>query len=106
VSAPSKIERMPRIAREQIERAIREENFSSYTELAERLKGFGRGVSKSSLHRYGQKVKERMQRAKFEAEVMEHLGEDVAFLVRWARSHPKQAARLVARLRAQEERGQ
>lgn len=103
MGVPSKIDQLPRIAREQIERAIREANFSGYVELAARLKAFGKGISKSSLHRWAQKIKEREERAKFEAEVMAHIGDDAAYLVRWARRNPRAAARLAARLRAKEE---
>jgi hypothetical protein len=101
---PSKIDLLPAIAREMIERAIREANFSGYAELAERFKRLGKGISKSSLHRYAVKLKDRDQRAKFEAEVMAHMGDEPAYLVRWARRNPEAAARLVKRLRAQEEK--
>lgn len=98
---PSHIETLPRIACELIERAILEENYSNYEELAARFKKIGKGISKSSLHRHGQKLKERRERARFEAEVMEQMGGDAAYLVRWARGNPKAAARLVARLQKQ-----
>ncbi len=100
---PSRIDTLPLIARELIERAITEGNYSSYEELAERFKNIGKGISRSSLHRHGQKLKERRERARFEAEVMEHMGDDAAYLVRWARGNPKAAARLVLRLRRQEQ---
>jgi len=105
MSAPSKIKKLPRVARELIDRALREENFSSYRELTERFKGFGKGFSKSSLHRYGQQLQEQTERAKFEAEVMEHLGDDAGFLLRWARTNPGRAARLVRRLKKEEQKG-
>lgn len=100
---PSKIDQLPAVARELIERAVRETNFSSYEELAARFKNMGRGISKSSLHRWAQRMKERDARAKFEAQVMENLGDVAAYLVRWSRRNPVEAARLVKRLRKQEE---
>lgn len=100
---PSRIETLPRSARELIERALIESNYSGYNEMAEHFKRFGKGISKSSLHRHGQKLKERRERARFEAEVMEHMGDEAAYLVSWARANPKSAARLVAKLRRQEQ---
>ena len=61
----------------------------------------GKGISKSSLHRHGQKLKERRDRAWFEAELMKQMGDDTAYLIHWARENPKAAAVLAARLKAQ-----
>lgn len=96
----SPIERLPRAARDLIDAALDQGGFSGYVELAEKFKGFGKGISKSSLHRYGQKRKALLARAKFEAAVMENMSGDAAFLVRWAHAEPRAAARLVKRLQA------
>ena len=101
--APSNIDKLPRAAREQVERAIVEANFTDYVGLAARLAGFGKGMTKSSLHRHGQKLKSRMERARFEVEVMENLGDLESYLLRWARRDPKAVARLVRRLQKQEQ---
>lgn len=101
--ARGSIEKLPIIARDLINRTLRENNFSGYVELAERFKRLGKGVSKSALHRHAQKLKAFEERARFEAEVMANMGEDASFLVRWARSEPKAAARLVKRLREQQQ---
>ena len=77
------IEKLPAIARELIERTLRENNFSGYVELAERFKRIGKGISKSALHRHAQKLKEFEERARFEAEVMANLGEDAPFRCAW-----------------------
>ncbi len=100
---PSYIELLPRVAREQVERAIVGANFSDYVGLAKRLAVFGKGMTKSSLHRHGEKLKSRMERARFEAEVMENLGTTESYLLRWARSNPKDAAKFVRRLQKKEQ---
>lgn len=99
---PSNIESLPRVAREQIERALIEANFQGYVALAKKLSVFGKGVTKSSLHRHAVKMKSQAARAKFEADVMVNLGNHESYLLRWARRDPKAAARLVRRLQKQE----
>ncbi len=94
---------MPAIAREYIERKLLETNFSHYKELAEHLKSLGKGVSKSGLHRHGAEMQARIARAKFEAEVMEQMSDDAAFLLRWARAYPADARRMVKRLRKKQQ---
>lgn len=103
---PSKIDQMPRVARELIERELLAANFCGYVEIARKLKGLGKGVSKSGLHRHAQKMQDLQQRAKFEAEVMAQMGDEAAYLLAWARREPRAAQRLVQRLRKQEEQQQ
>lgn len=104
--APSKIEQLPRVARDMIDQRLREMNFSGFVELAAEFKGFGKGITKSSLHRHAKKLKRRLERAQTEADILEAMGTTAAWLVQWARRYPREAASLADRLRAKEEKEQ
>lgn len=95
------IERLPRIARELIDKAIVREGFSNYKKLAEEFKRFGKGISKSSIHRYAVKLERFQQAARVEAEVMASFGDTAQWLIKWARDYPRDAERLVTRLKKQ-----
>jgi hypothetical protein len=97
------IERKPAIVLDLLDKAIEREGFANYVKLAEEFKRFGKGFTKSSIHRYAQKLEERRARARHEAAVMEALGDEIGWLVKWAKSYPREASRLVARLRAREQ---
>lgn len=98
---PGHIERMPRIARDLIDRAIVREGFCNYEKLATELKRFGKGISKSSIHRYAVKLKRFQQAARMEAEIMASFGDTIQWLVKWAKDYPREAERLVKRLQKQ-----
>lgn len=55
-----KITRLPKAVREWLDNALVEGNFSGYEALAEHLRGMGYDISKSGLHRHGQKIQRRM----------------------------------------------
>ncbi len=93
------IESAPRVVRELLDRAIAREGFANYKALAEEFKRFGKGFSRSGIHRYAEKLNAFQERARLEAQIIASLGDDAAWLLQWAREHPQEAARLVARLR-------
>lgn len=97
------IESTPPAVRDVVERAILAEGFANYDKLAERFGRLGNGFSRSSLHRYGQRLRERRERARMEAEILAALGDTVGWLVKWARSYPREAERLVRRLKVKED---
>ena len=89
-------------ARPPLQGSPRARSFANYAGLADEFRRFGNGFTRSSIHRYAQKVKERMALARLEAEIIAALGDDVGWLVKWGRSYPNDAARLVRRLQAKE----
>ena len=97
------IETKPRILREVIDKAIVREGFSNYEKLAEEFKRLGKGFSKTSIHRYGQKLERWKAAARYEAEMMSSFGETIQWLIKWAQSYPSDADRMVARLKAKQE---
>lgn len=98
----SYIERSKPVVLDLLDRAILREGFANYDKVAAEFKRFGKGFTKSSIHRYAVKLEERRQRARFEAEVIEALGDEIGWLVKWARSYPSEASRLVRRLKSKE----
>ncbi len=55
----SSIDRLPRAVREWLDRALMDNNFSGYQDLEEALRERGCTISKSAIHRYGQKIERR-----------------------------------------------
>ena len=51
----SSIEKLPEDVRRWLERALTENGFSGYVELETLLREKGYSISKSAIHRYGQK---------------------------------------------------
>ncbi|HCP1349955.1 TPA: DUF3486 family protein, partial [Escherichia coli] len=52
----STIEKLPEDVRRWLERALTESGFSGYNELESLLRERGYVISKSAIHRYGQKI--------------------------------------------------
>ncbi|MCV4608225.1 DUF3486 family protein, partial [Escherichia coli] len=52
----STIEKLPADVRRWLERALTESGFSGYNELESLLRERGYVISKSAIHRYGQKI--------------------------------------------------
>lgn len=97
------IESQPRIVRELLNKAIESEGFGNYEKLAQEFKRFGRGFSKSGIHRYGVKLQQFQAAARAQAEMMSSFGATTRWLITWARSYPGDANRLVARLQRQQD---
>ena len=95
------IERQKPIVLELLDKAILREGFANYAGLAKEFSAFGKCFSKSSIHRYAQKLRERRMRAQHEAEILGALGDTIGWLVTWAKSYPRDAEALVRRLKAQ-----
>ncbi|AKH64900.1 MULTISPECIES: DUF3486 family protein [Photorhabdus] len=55
----STIDKLPEDVRHWLERALTESGFSGYQELENLLKDKGYTISKSAIHRYGQKIEKR-----------------------------------------------
>lgn len=65
----SQIEQLPKDVRHWLERALTENSFSGYLELEGLLKEKGYAISKSAIHRYGQKIEHRLKSIKESAEL-------------------------------------
>lgn len=74
----AKIEGLPEDVRRWLERALTEAGFSGYAELEELLKGKGYQISKSAIHRYGQKIERRFAAIKASTEAARLLTEGAA----------------------------
>lgn len=61
----SLISSLPEEVRQELDRRLHESNFSNYRDLAEWLQGQGFEIGKSSIHRYGSKLEERMEMLRF-----------------------------------------
>ena len=60
----SSIEKLPEDVRRWLERALTENSFSGYVELENLLREKGYQISKSAIHRYGQKIERRFKSIK------------------------------------------
>ncbi len=96
----SVLERKPAAVQDLLERAIEREGFANYAGLAKEFSKFGRGFSKSGIHRFAVKLEQRKARARHEAEMLGHLGDDVAWFIKWARGYPAEASAVVRRLKS------
>ncbi|TNG92237.1 DUF3486 family protein [Pasteurellaceae bacterium USgator11] len=65
----SSIDQLPEEVRRWLERALTESGFSGYVELEDLLKEKGYQISKSAIHRYGQKIENRLKAIKESAEL-------------------------------------
>lgn len=74
----SKIESMPEEARRWLERALTERNFSGYAELEALARERGYLLSKTAIHRYGQKIERRFAAIKASTEAARLLTEGAA----------------------------
>lgn len=73
----SSIEQLPDDVRHWLERALTENGFSGYVELENLLKEKGYQISKSAIHRYGQKIEGRLKAIKESAEIAKLITEQV-----------------------------
>lgn len=73
----SSIEKLPEDVRRWLERALTENGFSGYVELENLLKEKGYQISKSAIHRYGQKVENRLKAIKESAEIAKLITDQV-----------------------------
>ena len=71
----SSIEKLPEDVRRWLERALTENGFSGYVELEELLKEKGYQISKSAIHRYGQKIERRFKAIKDSTEAARIIAE-------------------------------
>ena len=73
-----KITRLPKAVRDWLDKALIEGNFSGYEALAAHLQGMGYDISKSGLHRHGQKIQRRMAAVKASTEAARLITEAAA----------------------------
>ncbi|TNG92276.1 DUF3486 family protein [Pasteurellaceae bacterium USgator11] len=71
----SSIDQLPEEVRRWLERALTESGFSGYVELENLLKEKGYQISKSAIHRYGQKLERRFQSIKSSTEAARLIAE-------------------------------
>jgi hypothetical protein len=62
------VDLLPKTVRAWLDQSLVEGNFSGYQLLEEELKGRGYSISKSAIHRYGQKIERRMAAIKASTE--------------------------------------
>lgn len=74
----SSIDGLPEEVRRWLERALAESNFSGYQLLEEVLREKGYQISKSAIHRYGQKIERRFAAIKASTEAARMLTEGAA----------------------------
>jgi hypothetical protein len=76
----STITALPEDVRRWLERALTEQNFSGYEALEEMMRDKGYAISKSAIHRHGQKIERRMAAIKASTEaaklIVEAAGDD------------------------------
>ena len=71
----SSIEKLPEDVRRWLERALTENSFSGYVELENLLREKGYQISKSAIHRYGQKIERRFKAIKDSTEAARIIAE-------------------------------
>lgn len=74
----SSITALPEDVRRWLERALTEQNFAGYEALEAMLRERGYGISKSAIHRYGQKVERRFAAIKASTEAARIIAEGAA----------------------------
>ncbi|WP_153116036.1 DUF3486 family protein [Rhodocyclus tenuis] len=74
----SNIDGLPEDVRRWLERALAESNFSGYQALEEMMRERGYSISKSAIHRYGQKIERRFAAIKASTEAARFLTEGAA----------------------------
>lgn len=73
--ARSKVETLPREVRAWLDKALAENGFAKYELLAAELKKKGHALSKSSLHRHGEKLEKRLAAVKASTEASRTMAE-------------------------------
>lgn len=74
----SSIDKLPDVVRQWLTHALAERNFSGYAELENLLRERGFVLSKSAIHRYGQKIERRMAAIRASTEAARMLTEGAA----------------------------
>ena len=74
----SSIDALPEAVRHTLERKLSENGFANYTELADWLTAQGYEISRSAVHRYGQKVERRFASIKASTEAARLIAEGAA----------------------------
>jgi hypothetical protein len=74
----SKIDGLPEDVRRWLERALTEKGFAGYEELEALMRDKGYAISKSAIHRYGQKIERRFAAIKASTEAARMLTEGAA----------------------------
>lgn len=74
----SKVESLPEDVRRWLERALTDSGFSGYEALEDMLRDKGYAISKSAIHRYGQKIERRFAAIKASTEAARMLTEGAA----------------------------
>ena len=72
------VQQLPKPVRDWLDKHLIEENFSGYELLSEALKEKGYQISKSAVHRYGQKIEKRFAAIKASTEAARLLTEGAA----------------------------
>lgn len=78
MGARSSIEQLPESIRHALERRLADNGFANYTELTAWLAGEGYEISRSAVHRYGQKVERRFASIKASTEAARLIAEGAA----------------------------
>ncbi len=74
----STVKALPQSIRDWLDSALVENNFSGYRELEDELKKRGYDISKSAVHRYGQKLEQRLASIKASAEAAKVISENIS----------------------------
>lgn len=74
----STVKNLPQAVKDWLDAALVENNFSGYRELEEALKARGYDISKSAVHRYGQKLEQRLASIKASAEAAKVISENIS----------------------------
>lgn len=69
----SSVTALPEHVRNALNKALSERNFTGYAELEDWLRGQGFEISKSAIHRYGQKIERRMAAIKASTEAAQFI---------------------------------
>ncbi len=78
MAARSSVELLPEDVRHALERRLAESGFSNYSELTEWLKSQGFEISRSAVHRFGQKVERRFASIKASTEAARLIADGAA----------------------------
>lgn len=74
----STVKQLPKAVKDWLDAALVENNFSGYRELEEALKKRGYDISKSAVHRYGQKLEQRLASIKASTEAAKVISENIS----------------------------
>lgn len=77
MARPSNIDALPNEIRQALDKLLLDNNFCAYDSIAEYFKQRGYQLSKSAVHRYGQKLERRLQAIKASTEAAKLLAENV-----------------------------